>query len=132
MWWLWMLLVGDWNRYEWIGGACAAALGATLAELVHALSGVRLRMPWRVLASAPQALVMVLVDFATLTLALFRRRRGRFVVRDGAPPDPAVAAWEAQLTNLAPNAIVVDVDPERDQVLLHDVVEVRASESPAG
>jgi hypothetical protein len=34
--WLWLLLTGDWNRIELIGAACGAALAATIAELLRA------------------------------------------------------------------------------------------------
>ena len=33
--WLWMLLVGEGNRVEWVAAAAAAAIGATLGELAR-------------------------------------------------------------------------------------------------
>lgn len=131
-WWLWMLFVGDWNRIEWIGGACAATIVAVLAELARALGGVELRLPWRLLRHTPTAFAMIFVDFGILVAALVRRREGRFVVRDGAPAGDDEVAWVSYLATISPNGYVVDVDRERDIVLLHDLVEVRSSESPAG
>src|SRR4051794_41148376 len=131
-WWTWMLLVGEWNRIEWIAGACAATVGATLAETVHALAGVRLGLPLERLRHVPSALAMVFVDFAILTVALVRGGvRGRFVARDIDPGDAPHRAWTVLIAGFSPNAYVVDVDEERGVVLLHDLVPRRGSERPA-
>jgi hypothetical protein len=127
-----MLLNGDWNRYEWIGGACAATVAATIAELARAAAGVRLRVPLALLRRSGLVLPMVFVDFAILTWALVRRREGRYLVRDLAEPaDEAERAWTVLLAGFSPNAYVVDIDADRRQVLLHDLVPNRRSEEPA-
>jgi hypothetical protein len=143
LWWLWMLLAGDWNRTEWVGGACAATIGATVAELCRGLAGVQLRVALERLRASATVLPVVFADFGIVMYALLRslaaRRvvRGRFVVRDfdaGAKTTAAGAArraWTVLLAGYSPNAYVVDVDPEADEVLLHDLVPWRRSEEPA-
>src|SRR4051794_18477627 len=122
-WWTWMLLVGEWNRIEWIAGACVATLAATLAETVHAFAGVRLGLPLERLARAPAALAMVFVDFGILAVALVRPGTGgRFVARDFEPGAAPRRAWTVLIAGFSPNAYVVDVDEERRVVLLHDLV----------
>jgi hypothetical protein len=136
-WWAFDFLAGDWNRIEWIAAACAATVGATLAEGARALAGVRLGLPLERLMHVPSALAMVFVDFGILVAALVRslaRRkvvRGRFVAREHEPGGSQHDAWTVLVAGLSPNAYVVDVDEERDVVLLHDLVARRSSEQPA-
>src|SRR5581483_8058068 len=54
--WLWMLLVGDWNEIEWIGGACVTAVAATVAELARVVA----RQPVRIAVEPFRASAMVL------------------------------------------------------------------------
>jgi hypothetical protein len=137
--WLWMLLVGEWNRIEWIAGACAATLGASGAELARALSGLRVRIPLRDLRSAWTVPAMVVFDFAIVVGALLaspvRRSlvEGRFLARDFAGGGRGLAperfgrrAWRGYAANVGPNAYVVDLDDET--VLLHDLVPYGRSE----
>jgi hypothetical protein len=133
LWWGFLLLAGDWNRIEWVAGACVATVGATLAELVRASGRVRLGVSGAALRAAPSALAQVPVDFGILTLALLRGRRasGRYVAREFEPRGPVDAAWTVLVAGYSPNAYVVDVDEERGIVLLHDLVPNRASERPA-
>lgn len=139
--WLWMLLVGDWNRIEWIGGACVATVAASLAERLRAAAGVRPRVAPHLLSSALIVPAIVLADFGILLWALgvslVRRRvvRGSFRARafDPRGDDPAGVAhraWTVLLAGYSPNAYVVDLDPETQQVILHDLVPHRASEEP--
>ena len=140
--WLWMLLVGEWNRIEWIAAACAATVGATVAEAARAAVGSMFRVPLRWVARSWSALPMVFVDFGLLTAALVRslvtRRvvRGRFVAREfPAGGDDAesrgVRAWVTIAATYSPNAYVVDIEPERGLVLLHELVPFDESASPA-
>src|SRR3954471_10085238 len=69
-WWGFVFLAGDWNRFEWIAGACVATVGATLAELVRATGRVSVGVSGDVLRHAPRALAQVPVDFWILTVAL--------------------------------------------------------------
>ena len=140
--WLWMLLAGDWSWIEWSEGAGVAAAAAVLAERVRAAAGVRLGVPLGLLRSALTVPPIVVADFAiviwALLVSLARRRvvRGRFRARElraGGRGSDAVArrAWTVLLAGYSPNAYVVDLDPERDEVLLHDLVPWRRSEEPA-
>ena len=71
-----------------------------------------------------------------VAVALVRGRRGCFVVRelDAGGDDPrsvGLRAFTAFVANFSPNAYVVEIDPEQNLVLLHDLVPFRKSEKPA-
>jgi hypothetical protein len=140
--WLWMLLVGEWNRIEWIAGACAATIGASVAEYMRWALDLRFRIPLDRVPTVATALAMVFVDYGIVMGVLFRslaRRkihRGRFIARDFAAGGDSPRAfgnrgWTTLVANYSPNAYVVDIDQERDLVLLHDLVPFRKSEEPA-
>jgi multisubunit Na+/H+ antiporter MnhE subunit len=140
--WLWLLLAGEWNRQEWVAAAIAATVAATLAELARARTGFAARLPRRALADVPQVLLMIVVDFGIVTWALLqsvarlRIVRGRLISRDlergaEAAEGTGPRAWTALAASYSPNAYVIDIDPEAGTVLLHDLVPNRASESPA-
>ena len=139
--WLWLAYQGEWNRIEWVAAAGAATLGAALATALAVLGLLRFRIPLGALAAAKAVPLQIVIDFGIITAALVRRltrRRvaGQFVVRSFASAGSgAVAtgdrAWRAVAATYSPNAYVVDVDPGRHIVLLHDLVEHRASEKPA-
>ncbi len=136
--WLWLLLAGDGNQIEWIGAACAAAVAATAGELARSRARVEPRIPLRWVARAWTVPAMILVDFGILVWALLasiaRRRvaRGRLLAH-GFPSGegPGVRAWAAYAANFSPNAYVVDIDPERNLAIVHDLVPNRSSEKPA-
>lgn len=125
--WLWQLLAGEWNHQEWIAGAAAATVAATIAEIARRLTGLGLAVPRWALAAIPQALLQVFVDFAIVMWALPRRTRGRVHTRKTDVRDSRV--WTAYAANFSPNAYVIDIDDEH--VTLHDLVMHRESESPA-
>lgn len=141
--WLWMLLVGDWNKIEWIGGACVATVAATLAELARSIAGVKLMPSAARIKAAPKAWLVVFADFGIVMYALVRslaRRevvRGRYLVRatdageKTTPRGVAHRAWTVLVAGYSPNAYVVDIDPDDGTVLLHDLVPWRNSEEPA-
>lgn len=141
--WLWMLLVGDWNRIEWIGGAAVATVAATVAELARNLAGVEIRPALAPIKGAPKAWLAVFSDFGILVYALFRslaRRevvRGRYITRPTdagektTPRGAAHRAWTVLVAGYSPNAYVVDIDPDDGTVLLHDLIPRRTSEEPA-
>jgi hypothetical protein len=141
--WLWMFLVGDWNRIEWIAGGCGAAVAATIAELLRRAARVELGVSADVLRASALVFPMVFVDFAILVAVLVRslaaRRvvRGRYVTRSfdpgpkTTPAGTARRAWTVLLAGYSPNAYVVDVDVEGRTVLVHDLVPYRRSEEPA-
>ena len=136
--WLWLLLAGEWNRVEIVAAVCAATLGASLAEGIRAFTGVKVRIPPRDLARAWSVPFIVLVDFGIVMGVLFasawRREvvRGRFVARDFDPGGGfGSRAWRTYVATVSPNAYVVDADAERRTILLHDLVPFEKSEEPA-
>jgi hypothetical protein len=102
LWWLWQLVSGEWSRSEWITGAAAAAIAATLGEIARSRAGPAERASWHTIAALPPALGMVFVDFGIVVYALFTRRRGSFRAAHAADALPAYIA------TLSPNAYVVD------------------------
>lgn len=145
-WWvalffLWLLLVGQWNREQLVAAAIAATIAGGAAEFARSRTGFAAPLPLRILADVPPALGMVVVDFGILVWALLasvaRRRvvRGELVSRELAAGSwvtrgPGPRAWTVLLASYSPNAYVVRVDPEGRHVLLHDLVPYRKSESP--
>ena len=140
--WLWLLLTGDWNRIELIGAACGAAVAATIAELLRAAARQPLSIARERFRTAASLVPIVFADFGIVMWALLRslvRRRvvrGAFVTRsfDAGPRTTsrgqAHRAWTVMLAGFSPNAYVIDIDAERDTVLFHDLVAWRRSEEP--
>jgi hypothetical protein len=139
--WLWLLLVGQWNREEVVAAAIAATIAASLAELARVRTGFGARIPLSGVADLPQALGAVAVDFGilvwALVLSVVRRRVVRGELYSRALTDARRArgtgprAWTTIVASYSPNAFVLDIDPETRRVLLHDLVRHRASEEPA-
>jgi hypothetical protein len=137
-----MLFVGQWDRTDGVAGAAVAAVAASIAERGRRAADLHPRValgPFRRSATVP---LIVLADFAVVTYALAaslaRRRvvRGRYVARDVAagrttPQGAARRAWTVLLAGYSPNAYVVDIDPDENVVLVHDLVPWRRSEEPA-
>ena len=139
---VWMLFVGQWTVTNWVAGALVAVVGAGCALLVieRGLLDYTFRRRW--LATLPSVGRQILVDLWIITRELAvcvvtgRHTRGRFVGRplDTGGDTPLGASWRAFVSLTAtwsPNAYVVDVDRERNQRLVHDLVVDRASERPA-
>jgi hypothetical protein len=140
--WLWMLLVGEWNHYEWIGAAATSAVSATIGEIARSRAAVRARVPLRVVASSWSVLHQTLVDFAIITWALVVSARRREVVRGSFRAHPfetggddqrstGMRAWTHWAANISPNSIAIDLDKERNLSLVHDLIPNRNSEKPA-
>jgi hypothetical protein len=140
--WLWLLMAGEWNRQEWIAAASAATVAATIGEIARTRAGVRVRIPLRWVARAWSVPHMVVVDFGILVWALLaslaRRevvrgsfRSHEFAVRGDDAVSTGVRAWAGLVANYSPNAYVVDLDAERGLALFHDLVPFRKSEEPA-
>jgi hypothetical protein len=136
--WLWLLLSGDWNRIEWIAAACGATVAASIAEVARTRAEVAPRIPLRWIARAWSVPGRIFVDFGIVTWALVRSLVRRRVARGefrahGFPAGegPGVRAWAAWAAQFSPNAYVVDIDTKRELVLLHDLVPNRKSELPA-
>jgi hypothetical protein len=140
--WLWLLLVGEWNRQEWIAAACAATIAATLAEVARSRAQVHARVPLRWVAKAASVPLMIFVDFGIVVWALLASAARREVVRGvfrshefpagGADPaSQGIRAWTAVAATYSPNAYVIELEPERQLALVHDLVPYRRSEEPA-
>ena len=134
--WLWMLLAGDWSHTELVAAAAAATLAATIGEVARSRAAVRAGFPHAWIAKAWSVPAMVFVDFAILMWALvrsaFRREvvRGEFVRRPFRVDDTGVRAWVGLAATYSPNAYVVGFDTDRETALVHDLVRNRSSESP--
>jgi hypothetical protein len=129
---LWLLLVGTVQDVEQIAGLCAAALGATLAEVVRSQGPFRYRVQshWLLLLWKP--LWRVVPDFFLVLWALLRRPQGRF--RELEFPtggeravDAGRRAFAVVAPSLAPNRLVVAVDKDTGEALVHDLVPSAAS-----
>ena len=140
--WLWMLLVGEWNRYEWIAAAACSALAATIGEIARARADVRARVPLRVVAGSWSVVHQTFVDFGIITWALVLSVLRREVVRGSFRAHPfdaggddqrstGMRAWTHWAGNITPNAIAIDIDKERNLSLVHDLIRNRNSEKPA-
>jgi multisubunit Na+/H+ antiporter MnhE subunit len=139
-WWaalavVWLLLVDTLDPEEILVGAMAASVGATVAVAVHRRGYIRFwpRAAW--LREVPKLVRAVIVDCGLLAVALWRRlvcrqqlhgatirvpfHHGGDNGRDGARR--ALVNFAVSLT---PNSYVVDIDPEGDSLLVHQLVPV--------
>jgi len=129
---LWLVLVGTVQDVERIAGLCAAALGASAAEIMRSQGLLGYRVEWRWLRLAWKPLLRVVPDFFVVLFALVRPTTGRFRTiefptggtRD---VDAGRRAFIVIAPSLAPNSLVVDADPESGEVLVHDLVPGAAS-----
>jgi hypothetical protein len=123
----WLLLVGTVQDVERIAGLAAAAIGATAAEAVRSQGLLRYRVEARWLLRGTRQLLRVAPDFFRVLAALGRPPRGAFRTL----PFPAGGqrdidrgrrAWATLTASLAPNRLVVDLDPEQGEALVHDLL----------
>jgi hypothetical protein len=138
-----MLFVGRWGKTDAVAGAVVAVVAATLAERGRRAARVHPRLALERFGRSATMPLIVFADFGVVTYALAasiaRRRvvRGRYLARDFAagskttPEGVAHRAWTVLLAGYSPNAYVVDIDPEENVVLVHDLVVWRRSEEPA-
>jgi hypothetical protein len=132
-----MLLTGEWNHYEWIAATAAATIGATVGEIAVDSARARVRVPLRWLLRGWSAFLVVFSDFAIVMWVLIRSAakrevaRGEFRTQKFGRSTAGTRVWRNLLANYSPNAYVVDIDREREVVLLHDLIPLRKSEEPA-
>jgi hypothetical protein len=124
---LWLLLVGTVQRVEVVAGLCAAAIGVAATEVVRAQGLVRFRVQWQWLRLTWKPLARVIPEFLLLLAALIRPPRGNFRQLDfPAGGERAVDAGRRAFAiwagSLAPNRLVLDLDAETGQALVHDLV----------
>jgi hypothetical protein len=85
------------------------------------------RVEWRWLARTPRQVANVIPEFFLVLATLIRPRRGTFrTLPFPAGGERAVdhgrRAWTALTASLAPNRLVVDLDREKGEALVHDLV----------
>jgi hypothetical protein len=124
---LWLALVGTVQDVERIAGLCAAAIGATAAEVVRSKGLLRFRVEWRWLRLLWKPVLRVVPDFLMVLAALPRRPRGgfrelEFPTGGERAVDAGRRAFAVIAPSLAPNRLVVDVDAESGRALVHDLV----------
>ena len=142
VWWvllmsMWVILDDSIATNELLAGAGAAALGATLAELVAHQSGLRLRIRAEWLTPVVRLPAQVARDTWIVFAALWRR-----VVHGVEPPSGFRAvpvqfhgsADEARtrrvvlvwLQSVAPNSLALGVDADRNIMITHQLVRPEA------
>jgi multisubunit Na+/H+ antiporter MnhE subunit len=137
-WWavllaFWVVLDYSTERDEVLAGAAAAAIGTFLAEFVTRAAGVRLRMRARWLRPALRLPWQAVTDTTAVFAALWRRlARGEepasgfreLPVRSGG--DGAEDLTRRVLLtggrSFTPNAFVLGIDPDRDVMVVHQLV----------
>ena len=130
---LWLLLVGTIADTERIAGLCVAAIGATAMEVVRSQGLLNIRIEWQWLKRTPRKVARVVPEFFLVLSTLAKPRRGAFRTLDfPAGGERAVdhgrRAWAALAGSLAPNRLVVDIDPETGEALVHDLRRAAAAE----
>ncbi len=129
---LWMLLVDTVMTPELLAGAGVATIAAVGAELAREQRLARVSVSPRWLTQAWRPVAKVPRDVALVTVAAFRQlvrplpERGRVQVISvpgggDAPSARGRRAVAEALGSLAPNTIVVGVDPERDVLVAHQL-----------
>jgi hypothetical protein len=138
LWWLWLLLAGEWNHYEWIAATAGAVVAATIGELARTRARAHPPIPLRWLFRGWSAFLVVFSDFAivmwAVVVSVVQREivRGAFRSHEDDDIDAVgVRVWRSLLANYSPNAYVVEMETERSLVLVHDLVPRRISEKPA-
>jgi hypothetical protein len=124
---VWLLLVGTVAWVEVVAGLCAAGIGLAAAAVVRSQGLLKVRVDWRWLRLTWKPLARVLPDFLLLMAALVRPPAGTFTRLDfpaggQRAADVGRRAFAVWAGSLAPNRLVVDVDPDSGQALVHDLV----------
>lgn len=138
VWWVlmmsfWVMLDDSINTDELLAGAGAAALAASLAELVTYQAGARFRMRVEWLVPALRLPGQLARDTVTVYAALWRRlARGEqppsaFVeiparFGDDSPEDVTRRTLLIGGTSVAPNTFVLGMDKDRDVMVVHRLV----------
>lgn len=133
---LWIVLVDTVVSPELIAGAAVAALAATATELVRRQRVAEQALEPQLWVRLPLVLVRAIPDVGRLTRAafaqLFARKaaRGRVIAMPlhAAGHEPEARARRAAaigLGSIAPNSIVIGVDPDSGVVLVHQLEPTR-------
>jgi len=139
---LWLALIDNVHRSDLITGLPCAALAAALATAVDVSRTSRAHPRPGMFLRVPLTLVMLVTDTVRLTWALVRTLAGRPVhgrFRAVAYPtttgDPAAAGRRALSEiagSLAPNRYVLGIDPEREVMVVHELLPSSAPLDPLG
>jgi hypothetical protein len=145
LWWLallgwWILLVGTNAGLEEIAAVCAATLGTGFAVALRKQRLLRFSFEGAWLAKAVTALWKIAQELVVITwaLALHVARARRVVSAYRAIPfpaggDDAVSTGRRAVASLAdslsPNTMPIDVDPERNVALRHELDPRQAGET---
>jgi hypothetical protein len=138
-WWalmvlLWIAYVGTTNRTEVLAGLAAAAIAVVALEVVRAQGVLNFTVERGRLARSAKAPLLIASDFGvvawTLARSLARRKPvvGQYLEVPFPAGDPHRAqrewrrAYTTTLRSMAPNTIVVDIDPERNVAQLHTLM----------
>jgi multisubunit Na+/H+ antiporter MnhE subunit len=133
LWALWLLVQGEWNAVQIYAAASAATLSIVVALIVSRFARPAARVERRWLVRAARIPWLVVKEFGMITWSLFERGEGEFRRLDfpagGArPAERGRRAFIAMATGYSPNSYVLDVDEERDEVLVHVLRPVRRGE----
>lgn len=139
VWWVllmsfWIILVDSLELDELLAGAGAAALGATLAELVSHQSGLRLRLRIEWLTPLLGLPAQVVRDTWTVFAALCRRLARGEEPHSGFRAVPVQASGDSDedrsrrvllvwRRSVAPNCFALGVDPDRNVMVVHQLVQ---------
>jgi len=137
VWWallflLWIAFVGTTSGQELVAGALAAAVATVTVAVVRAQGLLRFRVDRAWLLRGAKAPVAIVYDFGLVTwilvrqLARRRRVEGRLVESDFPAGDAHARyafrrAFAITVGTMSANAIVVDVDVERNVAVLHSL-----------
>jgi multisubunit Na+/H+ antiporter MnhE subunit len=137
---LWLAFVDTFARQEVIAGLVAAAIAATVAELVRSQELIRFRLDPRWLRGLPGLPWQVLRDTWLLTVALWRHCTGhpvrgvfRVVPFPSEARDNRSSARRTLVTvvaSVAPNTVVVGVEGDEGELLVHQLVPQPGSPVP--
>ncbi|HUA48389.1 MAG TPA: hypothetical protein VMA77_24335 [Solirubrobacteraceae bacterium] len=138
---IYLLLADSVQTPELITGAVAAVLAAALATLLGNFRSVDVRVRPSMLRYAYRPFIALVTDsgravWALVQLLVLRRPvRGRFrVARYTATGDRDEAAARRVLTewagSLGANRYVIGIDPEREQLIVHEMIPARGPLDP--
>jgi multisubunit Na+/H+ antiporter MnhE subunit len=130
---LWLVAAGTFEAAELVTAAAMALAGTWISCALERALPARIRAPARWLVRIPSAFGTILVETARVMygvlrlLATGRQPRSTLHVIElpATPRDASDEAWSAWLTgamSIAPNGIVIDVDPVRRRMLLSQFV----------
>jgi len=131
---LWLLLTSTVNASEAIGGAGASCVAATVAEMTRRRAPLRFAPRARWLVASWRIPVQIVTDTFLVYRALLWHLTGRRRVRGaqravpfrhGPQDDPRASARRALAivgVSMTPNTFVIGIDPERDELLAHQLV----------